>query len=243
LTAEKFVSDPFSRIPGSRIYLTGDLARWRADGQVEYLGRIDRQIKLGGFRIEPGEIEAVIRSDISVDDALVLVREEAGAPCLVAYVASQSAATSSEAIQFGLRARLPAFMVPARCIILPTFPRNVNGKIDVAALPAPETIPVRRSANPPQGELEEKVARIWSQVLNLEATDRDEHFFDLGGHSLLVLRLQAQLRDNLDCQVSVADLFLHPTVATLAAHVSKSKAGRTSKWLKKTFAPGKDSAN
>jgi amino acid adenylation domain-containing protein len=243
LTAEKFVPDPFSGVPGSRMYLTGDLVRWRSDGQVEYLGRIDRQIKLGGFRIEPGEIEAGIRSQAGVDDALVVLREAGGNTTLVAYVASRSPGISTATIQSALRARLPAFMIPARFIIIPAFPINVNGKVDVAAMPPSDAMPVRFSANPPQGELEEKVARIWCQVLNIEAADRDEDFFELGGHSLLILHLQARLRDDLGYAVSVANLFLHPTVASLAVHIQESKIGRAKGWLKRVFRPGKGSAS
>ncbi|HEX8089657.1 MAG TPA: non-ribosomal peptide synthetase, partial [Blastocatellia bacterium] len=241
LTAERFVPDPFSGVPGSRMYLTGDLARWRPDAQVEYLGRIDRQIKLGGFRIEPGEIEAVIRAQEGVDDALVVIRESGGNNSLVAYVASRSPDISAETIQRGMRARLPAFMIPARFIIIPAFPTNVNGKVDMGALPPSDAMPARLSANPPQGELEEEVARVWCQVLNLEAADRDEDFFDLGGHSLLILQLQARLRDDLGYAISVADLFLHPTVASLAAHMSESKIWRARRWLKRSFETGRDS--
>lgn len=243
LTAEKFVPDPFSGVPGARMYLTGDLARWRPDGQVEYLGRIDRQIKFGGFRIEPGEIEAVVRAQEGVDDALVVVRESGGGSSLTAYVASRSPGVSPEAVQRGLRSRLPAHMIPSRVVIIPAFPTNVNGKIDPAALPPPDAVPGQRSADPPQGELEEAVAGVWCEVLNLEAVDRDEDFFELGGHSLLVLQLQARLRDELGCEVSVANLFLHPTVASLATHVSELKIWRARRWLKKSFGTGRGSVN
>jgi amino acid adenylation domain-containing protein len=242
LTAEKFVPDPFSGISGARLYRTGDLARWRADGQVEYLGRIDRQVKLGGLRIEPGEIEAVLRAQEGVDDAHVVVHEANGARGLVAYVASRSATISAETLQHGMRARLPAFMIPSRFFILPAFPINVNGKLDVAALAVPDSHERRQVANPPQGELEEALARIWCQVLKLETVDRGDDFFELGGHSLLILQVQARLQDELGYTVSVPDLFVHTTVEGLAAHLSRSKSGGR-RWLKKIFGIGSGSAS
>jgi amino acid adenylation domain-containing protein len=243
LTAEKFVPDLFTGIPGSRMYLTGDLARWRKDGQIEYIGRIDRQIKLGGHRIEPGEIEAILREQDGVDDALVLAGEATGQNPLVAFIASKSPTISVETIQRALRARLPAFMVPSRCTILPVFPTNVNGKIDIAALPWHEEMPTGLSRNRLHGNLEERIALIWRKVLNLEAVDRNENFFDLGGHSLLILQLQAQIREHMGRTVAVADLFLHPTVASLATHLSESKTGRARRWLTNRFVTGKDSAS
>lgn len=243
LTAEKFIPDPFSDVPGSRLYLTGDRARWRRDGQIEYLGRIDRQIKLGGFRIEPGEIEAVLRKQEGVEDALVVVHETEGNRTLVAYVATQSNTMSAATLQQGLRARLPAFMVPAAFVILSVFPTNVNGKVDVASLPHPEAGPQRPVSNPPQGDLETKVAEIWCETLNLKAADRDENFFDLGGHSLLILQLQARLRQRLGESVSVADLLLNTTIESLAEHLVRSKKGKGRKWLKKMSMLGKSSVS
>jgi amino acid adenylation domain-containing protein len=243
LTAEKFIPDAFSGIAGSRLYRTGDLARWRSDGQVEYLGRIDRQIKLGGLRIEPGEIEAAIRAQNDVDDALVLVREANGASALVAYVASRSPGLSAEILQRDLRARLPAFMIPAPVIILPVFPTNINGKVDVAALPPTDAMPVRHAADPPRGALEEHVARCWCCVLNLDAVGRDEDFFELGGHSLMILQLQSRLRHDLGISTRVVDLFLHSTVASLAAHLNESKIGRARRWLKRISRLGRGSAS
>lgn len=243
LTAETFVPEPFSGVPGARMYLTGDRARRRPDGEFEYLGRIDRQIKVGGFRVEPGEIEAVIRAQAGVDDAVVLLTESGSLSTLVAYVASRARDISVENLQRSLRARLPAYMIPARFIVVAAFPTNVNGKVDVAALPRADLSAVRPAAHPPAGELEERIARVWCQVLDLEAAERDDDFFDLGGHSLSILQLQAQLRDQLGCRVTVANLFLHPTVASLAAHISDSKLERAKRWLKKSFTIGRGSAS
>jgi amino acid adenylation domain-containing protein len=243
LTAETFVPEPFSGIPGARMYLTGDLARRRADGALEYLGRIDRQIKLGGFRVEPGEIEAVIRAQAGVDDAVVLLTESGGHGTLVAYVASRARDVSAETLQRGLRARLPAYMIPARFVVVATFSTNVNGKVDVASLPLSDLPAVRPAANPPTGQLEERIARIWCEVLDLETAERDDDFFDLGGHSLSVLQLQAQLRDQLGYRVTVGNLFLHPTVASLAAHIADSNVERAKRWLKRSFAIGRRSAS
>ncbi len=235
LTAEKFVPDPFAAGPGTRLYRTGDLARWRADGQLEYLGRIDRQIKVRGFRIEPGEIEAALRAQPGIDDALVVAREHS----LLAYVASRASDLPTDAIQQTLRARFPAFMVPASFVVVPEFPRNMNGKIDQAALPEHSAPSAPQAGAAPRGALEEQVAHIWCDLLGLESADRDENFFDLGGHSLLVLQLQARLRDELGHAVSVADLFLWPTVAGLVAHISQSKLRRATRWLKRTFSLGR----
>jgi arthrofactin-type cyclic lipopeptide synthetase C len=243
LTAENFIPDPFSGVPGSRMYLTGDRARWRPDGQIEYLGRIDRQIKLGGFRIELGEIEAVLRKQHGIDDALVVVRETEGNRTLVAYVASQSSAISTNDLQQRLRAQLPAFMVPASFVIVPVFPANLNGKIDAASLPVPDAAPQRSANNPPQGDLEKKIAKVWCETLNLKAVDRDEDFFDLGGHSLLILQLQARLRQHLRENVSVTDLLLHTTVENLAAHLVAARKRKGTKWLKKMSVRGKSSVN
>jgi amino acid adenylation domain-containing protein len=243
LTALKFVPDPFSATPGSRMYRTGDLGKWRSDGQLEYLGRIDRQIKLGGFRIEPAEVEAAIRAQTGVDDALVVVRENGLQKSLVAYVASQSPDISTSGIQQAIRAVLPAFMVPAQFIIVPAFPTNLNGKTDISALPPSDFLAPRWSPNPPHGELEAKIARIWCQVLNVERVGRDEDFFELGGHSLLILRLQAQMREDLGYTVSVANLLLNSTVASLAAHISESPVLKGTRWLKRIFETGRSSVS
>jgi amino acid adenylation domain-containing protein len=233
LTAEKFVPDPFGASAGSRMYRTGDLARWREDGQIEYVGRIDRQVKVRGFRVEPGEIEAAIRAQAGVEEALVVTGASDGPSPLVAYIVPQRSGISTEKIQQALRARFPAFMVPGSFVVVPAFPLGVNGKVDLAALPPARGMPERRGGEPPRGEIECRVSEVWCRILNVDSVGRDESFFDLGGHSLLLLRLRDELQAELGYSISVADLLLRPTVTSFAAHLSDSTLRRTGKWMKR----------
>jgi len=222
LTAERFVPDPYAAEPGGRLYRTGDLARWGADGRLEYVARIDRQVKVRGFRIEPGEIEAAIRTHPGVEDALVVARDAAGADALVAYVVAPTASVSADAVRQGLRAHLPAFMVPGRLTVVRALPFGPNGKIDLDALPMPAEVAAHRGGRPAT-ELERAVSRIWCELLGVERVERHDNFFDAGGHSMLVLRLQERLRQELGRSLSVTELFLCPTVATLAARLGGSE--------------------
>ncbi|HEY0601279.1 MAG TPA: amino acid adenylation domain-containing protein, partial [Herpetosiphonaceae bacterium] len=275
LTAERFVPDPFGQAPGSRLYRTGDLARYLGDGSIEFLGRIDHQIKVRGFRVEPGEIEATLLSHPAVAAAAVLLHEaETDEPQLVAYVVEEPRtgalwakqepneqtnkrtneqstdqavktppspiADEAEArrgvgqgdkggeglissLRQHLQHRLPAHMIPSAFAVLDALPLTPNGKLDRHALPAPDT---SRRALPtdfvaPDTELERTIGEIWQAVLNVERVGIHDNFFDLGGHSLLLMQVQSQLQDRLSHQLSIVDLFEHPTVSSLARYLSR----------------------
>jgi amino acid adenylation domain-containing protein len=199
LTAEKFVPNPYGE-PGSRLYRTGDLARWRADGTLEYLGRIDHQVKLRGLRIELGEIESVLRNQAQVRDAVVIVREDVpGDKRLVAYLLAESETEPDPAaLRTVLKEGLPDYMVPTAFVTLGAFPTTPNGKLDRKALPAPTTT---RSADrgrvEPSTDTERLVASLWSEVLGVDDVGAEDDFFDLGGHSMLATQVVAKLRQRL----------------------------------------------
>lgn len=220
LTAERFVAHPLRGEAGGRVYRTGDLARIRDDGQVEFLGRNDGQVKLRGYRIELGEIEARLGEHEGVRECAVVVRADNGAePRLVAYFAPREGRSLERAeLRAFLSERLPEFMLPTAWVALAVLPKTPNAKIDRKALPAPEDVAVapRRAAQPPENELEKQIASIWREVLAAPEIGRDENFFDLGGHSLLTVQVQGRLRRQLDRQVALTDLFRFPTVRTLA---------------------------
>ncbi|WP_460764558.1 amino acid adenylation domain-containing protein, partial [Lysobacter fragariae] len=223
LTTERFIASPF--ITGDRLYRTGDLGRWRADGNIEYLGRNDFQVKIRGFRIELGEIEARLGEHPGVREAVVLAREDRpGDKRLVAYVAMHDAAPMNlEALRAHLRTTLPEHMVPAAYVAIATFPLTTNGKLDRKALPAPEADAYITGAyEAPQGEVEETLARIWSDLLKLERVGRHDNFFELGGHSLLATTLISRLRQALEVEVTLKDVFLHPVLAAFANAVSSA---------------------
>ncbi len=226
LTAERFVPDPFGG-NGGRLYRTGDLVRWLGDGTIEFLGRLDEQVKIRGFRIEPGEIEAVLRQHPAVSEAVVLVRESvATGKRLVAWVVASddtrgNARQVADAVREHARTRLPEYMVPSAIVVLDAMPLTPNGKLDRDRLPEPE--PERgagREYVAPRNEIEERIAAVWSAVLNVESVGADDNFFDLGGHSLLLVKVHRQLRERLPREISVVDLFQFPTVGALARHVA-----------------------
>ncbi|MFC7382430.1 non-ribosomal peptide synthetase/MFS transporter [Sphaerisporangium rhizosphaerae] len=211
LTADRFVPDPFGPA-GSRLYRTGDLVRRRPDGALEFLGRLDTQVKLRGLRIELGEIEAALRALPDVRDAAVIVREDR----LVAYLVPDGADVS--AVRAELKKTLPDYMVPSGYVGLAALPLSPNGKLDRRALPAP--VAGRDAAvefAPPVTPTELAIAEIWSELLGVETVGLDDDFFDLGGHSLLAIQVVARLRGRVDGQVGVMDVFKHPTVRELAA--------------------------
>jgi amino acid adenylation domain-containing protein len=220
LTAERFVPDPFATEPGSRLYRTGDLTRFLPDGRVEYLGRIDRQVKVRGFRIELGEIESALSRHPAVVEARVVVREEEpGDKRLVAFVVPREG-DPVPALRTALRETLPEFMVPSRFVLLPALPMTPNGKVDVARLSAMSKMEIPTEGAPPKatplGELEGLIAAAWREVLKVDRVERDDNFFDLGGHSLLLPKLHARLRESLGRDLTLVDLFRHPTVRSLA---------------------------
>ncbi|HYH81260.1 MAG TPA: amino acid adenylation domain-containing protein [Longimicrobium sp.] len=215
MTAERFVPDPFSGEPGARLYRTGDRARWLSDGTLEFLGRTDAQVKIRGFRIEPGEVEAALRRDERVRDCVVVAREDApGDVRLAAYVVG---AVDADGLRAHLGRSLPDYMVPGAFVFLGALPVTPNGKVDRAALPAPEYVPGAASP-PPRSELEEKVADAWRAVLGVEKIGVHDNFFDLGGTSLLLARVHGRLRE-LRGDLRVVDLFRYTTVEELAGYL------------------------
>ncbi|WP_022970896.1 alpha/beta fold hydrolase, partial [Xanthomonas maliensis] len=189
LTAERFVPDPFATRPGQRSYRSGDLARWRADGVLTYLGRSDQQVKLRGFRIEPGEIEAALRSCDGIREAAVVARADGDDRRLIAYLVGDRT-LGADVLRTRLAARLPDYMLPAAYMFLDALPMTPNGKLDRRALPDPETtLSAPGERLPPANALERSLAKLWAGVLGPRRIGRDDHFFELGGHSLTALRL------------------------------------------------------
>jgi amino acid adenylation domain-containing protein len=222
LTAERFLPNPFSDQPGERLYRTGDLVRYRADGQIEFLGRIDHQVKLRGLRIELGEIESVLAAHPDVRETVVVVHPaSSGTDCLVSYVVLDRASPISRSeLRRYLSERLPAYMVPAAFVVLEQLPLTPNGKVNRKALPAPENIHAEAGAGGgPRTHVEELIAAIWSQVLKVEPIDINDNFFELGGHSLLATQVVSRVREAMQVDIPLRSLFESPTVAAMAAVV------------------------
>ncbi|WP_437675091.1 amino acid adenylation domain-containing protein [Sorangium sp. So ce131] len=224
LTAERFTPDPFSGEPGARLYRTGDRARRLPDGTLEFLGRVDHQVKLRGLRVELTEIEACLRLHPDLRDAAVALK---GGPDrdrrLVGYlVPAPDRAPRSDAVRQFLREHLPEVMIPSAFMALDALPLNPNGKVDREALPLPEEQGEvsASAATPPRTELERTIAAVWQEVLLASRIGVEDNFFDLGGHSLLVARVRTRLREQLNREVAMLDLFKHPTIASLAAALS-----------------------
>ncbi len=219
LTAERFVPDPFGAA-GERLYRSGDLARWNAEGQLEYVGRVDFQVKIRGQRIELGEIEACLLVSAALRQAVVVAHEGGAGTQLIAYVVAEAGQRiDQQALRSEVAAQLPAFMVPAQVIVLPRLPLNGNGKLDRRALPAPQV--QARSVEAPQGELEQHLAQLWRDLLKVEQVGRHDHFFELGGHSLLATRLLALIRESRGVTVPLAQAFEATTVASMASLISR----------------------
>lgn len=230
LTEAKFVSDPFSLQAKARLYKTGDLGRYRSDGNIEFLGRNDQQVKLRGFRIEPGEIEACLGEHPRISQACVVVREDRpGEKQLVAYYSVRDAAAEAplessvdvEDLKAHVAARLPQYMVPAVCLQLSQLPLNANGKVDRARLPAPPTQTQHKArAVVPANSLEKEIQQVWASVLGVSAPGIHDNFFDLGGHSLSLARVHLQLRAKGHEQLAIVDLFRFPTIHALGRFLS-----------------------
>ena len=231
-TARAFVPDPFGR--GGRLYRTGDLARWRADGVVEFVGRVDDQVKIRGFRIEPGEVAAVLRTHPGVRESVVLVAGAGEQRHLVAYVTpadgvDRDALRPSPLREF-LASRLPDYLIPTGFMALDRLPLNANGKVDRAALPAPER-ETHGPTTPPQGVTEERLADVWRRLLPADGPrggdiGREDGFFAVGGNSLLAARLMFRIREVFDVELRMAAFYEAPTLAACAAAIDRGPVGR-----------------
>ncbi|BFO18421.1 hypothetical protein SHKM778_48090 [Streptomyces sp. KM77-8] len=214
LTAGRFPPDPWAG-DGSRMYRTGDRARWRADGCLEYLGRTDAQVKVRGHRIEPGEIEAVLAARPGVAEAAVALRTPPGGePQLCAYLCLRAGA-DVDTVRKDTERALPGWMHPAAYTVLPELPLTANGKVDRAALPAPE-FRAAAAYRAPSGPVEELVAEVWREVLGLGRVGAEDNFFRIGGHSLLATRVLSRLTDLSGCRLPLRTVFDHPVLADLA---------------------------
>lgn len=235
LTAEKFINDPFSSDPGARLYKTGDIARWRNDGVIEFVGRTDNQIKLRGYRIEPGEIETVLKRLPNVLDSAAVVREDTpGNRRLVAYIVRKRDARDTldpAAVISALRQSLPDYLVPSVIIALPSLPRTSNGKLNRNALPPPSPRKVTKAPAATQTPVEEKICAMWADVLGLKRVNLTDNFFELGGHSLLGLRLVNQLREALGEQLPLAIVFEASTPERMAAQLKKNFPTAVERWI------------
>ena len=228
LTAERFVPHPFDHTPGARVYRTGDLVRRRGDGALDYLGRLDHQVKLRGFRIELGESEDALTGHPLVQAAVVVAREHTtGDTRLVAYLATGEAPPAAELIGY-LKDRLPDYMVPAAFVFLPALPLTPNGKVDRAALPEPEfTRPeLDHPYVPPRDRTERLVAEVWNQLLGVDRVGVEDNFFDLGGHSLLMAELRTTLQAALGRDLTMVELFQYPTVRSFAEYLNRPADSR-----------------
>ena len=229
LTAERFLPDPFAERPGARMYRVGDLVRWRTDGQLDYLGRLDHQVKIRGHRVEIGEVEAVVTEHPEVREAAVMAREDVpGDLRLVAYVVGKDGKPAPDAadLRAFVKERLPDFMIPAAWVRLEQLPLSPNGKVDRLKLPAPHEVdaPPREAHALPKSAMERTIAEVWQEVLGIASVGLDDNFFEIGGHSLLLARLQERLVEVLKREISVIDLFQYPTVGALAAFLDPRAA-------------------
>jgi amino acid adenylation domain-containing protein len=233
LTAERFVPSPHGSVAGARLYRTGDLARYRSDGAIEYLGRTDHQVKLRGFRVELGEVEAVLNDHDAIKEVVVLVREDSpGDPRLVAYVVTnEHGAEVINELRSYMKARVPDYMVPAAFVQLDEFPLTGSGKVDRQALPAPDqSRPVlAEQFVAPRNELEESIAQMWREILALERIGIHDEFFDLGGNSLHAMQIMAKVTNMFDVDLPLHRLLDSPTIAGLAQQIEL--AGQTSQDL------------
>jgi len=220
LTAEKFINDPFCKIPDAKLYRTGDLGRWLADGNIECLGRLDEQVKIRGFRIELGEIETVLEQYELVDQAVVLAKEDKQSnKRLVGYIVPNGAFDKEAIIQF-VKGKLPAYMVPALWVTMETLPLTPNGKINRKALPDPDiSALIVNNYVAPRNETEEVLAAIWQDLLGVDRVGIQDNFFELGGHSLLIIKMVALIRKQLSCTIPVLLLFQFTTISDISKYL------------------------
>ena len=233
LTAERFVPHPWSSEPGARLYRTGDLVRSLPDGSLTFVGRVDNQVKLRGYRIELGEIEATLCLHPSVHGAVVLLREDIpGETRLVAYVMTnrQASHLSTSDLRRFLQEQLPDYMIPSVFMLQEDFPLNANGKIERRLLLAPENLhpELETSYLAPQTATERIIAPIWQEILHVQRVGTQDNFFDLGGHSLLIVRVQSKLQEAFHRDISIVDLFKYPTIGSLATYLNQEQGDLSS---------------
>jgi hypothetical protein len=226
LTAERFVPEPYGAEIGARMYRTGDAARYRGDGEIEYLGRLDEQVKVRGYRIELGEIEAALRGSAGVEEAVVVVRGEGEEKQLVGYVVADAGeALSASGLRSYLEERLPQHMIPARIVMLAEMPLTRNGKVDRRALPLPDA---QRpdSGRPfvaPATPVEMELAQLWQELLRVDVVGIYDHFFELGGHSILLTQLASRIRKEFQVNVPLQVLFDDPTIVEMTKAILAKK--------------------
>jgi hypothetical protein len=229
-TAEKFIPHPFSSEPGSRLYKSGDLVRYLPDGNLEYLGRIDQQVKVRGFRIELGEIEAVLAQQPGLREVVVVAREDSpGERRLVAYLVPEPGASLDiSELRSSLRERLPDYMVPSAFVTLEALPLTPNGKVDRQALPAPgDGRPALESTYArPQTQLERTIAAVWREALGVGKIGTQDNFFDLGGHSILMAKIQTKLQEICGKEIPIIEMFRRPTISALAQYFTQEPDAR-----------------
>ena len=233
-TAEVFIPNPFAIAAGERLYRTGDLGRYLANGCIEFIGRRDEQVKVRGYRIELGEIASVLNQHPAVKESVAVVRQEKSAlPQIVAYVVPESTTDANEIRSFA-QEQLAQHMIPAAFVFIDAFPLTRNGKIDLRSLPVPDTVrpELRAQFVPPRTPVEELVASIWAEVLDLKQIGVHDNFFELGGHSLLATRVTSRLREKLHIDLPLRTFFESPTVAGLASAIDKLQPRNDSTELK-----------
>jgi amino acid adenylation domain-containing protein len=231
LTNEKFIPNPFSNSPGDRLYKTGDLARYLSDGNIEFLGRIDDQVKIRGFRIELGEIETVLTQHPCVQQAVVLARsDEAGDKRLVAYIVTEQKSTLAlDELNRFLEGQLPDYMIPKAFVMLEALPITANGKVNRNALPSPAQRPLAAEEDvSPQTEVEQNIAAVWQEVLNVEKLGIHDNFFDLGAHSIHIGQVNGKLKALLNRDISMIEMFKYPTISSLTKYLNQSQVQATS---------------
>jgi acyl carrier protein len=230
LSREKFISNPFIKQPGARLYRTGDLARYLADGNIQFVGRIDDQVKVRGFRIEPGEVETILCRHPEVLESVVSAREGAsGGKWLVAHIVAGTAHDlNSGKLRDYLKEKLPEYMIPNVFMFLDSLPLTASGKVDRRRLPAPDGRgpDLAEAYSAPRNQTEELLTKIWAEVLKLDRIGIHDNFFDLGGHSLLATRVVSGIRKILHRELPLRALFETPTVAGLSKHIEATRCER-----------------
>ncbi len=232
LTAERFIQNPFGDDSQQRLYWTGDLAKYREDGVIDFLGRVDHQVKIRGYRIELGEIEAMLGKHDTVHDCVLLLREDSpGDQRLVAYIVASGSAPDTGDLKNYLRQQLPEYMVPNDVVVLDAMPLTPNGKLDRKQLPSPQGLTQKVVADyvAPENELQEIIVSVWQETLQIDKIGVNDNFFDLGGHSLLIVRVHQQLKEKVEKPISLTDLYRFPTIRSLTDFLNNDDANASLK--------------